>query len=135
VQQLFFESLILGEYRRYGLCGYRATHEFCELAAVVDMCQLEADDQPEAEAGDGNERVTENVYHVLPSISGLPLKFIDKRDNGISVGTLLCKREKALRVMHHEELVPEDHTNREGKDPDTNVNQEIGEHISHSASH
>jgi hypothetical protein len=36
--------------------------------------------------------------------------------------------------MHNKELVPEDHPDGEGDDPDTDINQKISEQIRHSTS-
>jgi len=66
-----FDSFVLGEHRRDGFCGYGPPDEFGEFPAVMDMRDLEADNEPEAETGDANERVTDNVDHIftLPYVS------------------------------------------------------------------
>jgi hypothetical protein len=51
---LWFERFVFGEDRRYGPGGYGTPHECCELAAVMDVRYLEADDKPETEAGDAD---------------------------------------------------------------------------------
>jgi len=48
------ECLVLGEHRGNGLGGYGTTYQGRKLAAVMDMCDLETDDQPETEAGDAD---------------------------------------------------------------------------------
>jgi hypothetical protein len=50
---LFFrpERLVLGKDGRNRLCGYGTPDERGELTAIVDMRYLEADNEPEAEAG------------------------------------------------------------------------------------
>jgi hypothetical protein len=49
-----FQRLILREYRRNGFCGYGTPYQLGKFPAVVDMCDLEADDKPETEAGDAD---------------------------------------------------------------------------------
>jgi hypothetical protein len=48
------ERLVLREYRRNGFCGYGTPYQLGKFPAVVDMCDLETDDKPEAEAGDAD---------------------------------------------------------------------------------
>jgi hypothetical protein len=64
---LRFECFVLGKYRGNGSCGDGTTHQGRKLAAVMDMRNLETDDQPETEAGDADQRVTDNIYHMIPS--------------------------------------------------------------------
>ena len=105
-----------------------------ELAAVMDMGNLEADDQPKAEAGNGNQGVTDNVDHSFPPLC-LLLQFIHERDDRIGIRAFFGKGYKTLRVIHDKQLVTEDHPDGKGDDPDSNIDQQIGEQVSHSASH
>jgi hypothetical protein len=56
MEKLFFgfQRFVLREYRCDGSCGYGSPHQFGEFPAVVDMGNLETDDKPKAEAGDGD---------------------------------------------------------------------------------
>jgi hypothetical protein len=130
----WFEHLVLREHGCNGFGRDATPHKLGELAAVVDVCDLEADDQPEAEAGDADERVTDNVDHFSSLLSGLPLKFIDNGDHGIGIKALFCQHHETLGIIHDEELVAKDHTDGKGDDPDAYVNQKVGEQISHSTS-
>ena len=69
---------------------------------------------------------------VVPS--GLPRKFVDDWYHGVGIGALFCKHHETLRVVHDEELVPKDYPDGEGDNPDANINQKIGEQVSHSIS-
>jgi hypothetical protein len=62
------ERLILGKHRCNGFCGYAPPDELGELAAIVDVRHLEADNEPETEAGYAYEGITDNVDHLLSSV-------------------------------------------------------------------
>jgi hypothetical protein len=51
---LGFEHLVLGQHRRNGFCGNGAAQHGGELAAVVNMRNLETDNEAETEAGDAD---------------------------------------------------------------------------------
>jgi hypothetical protein len=128
VKNLFlrYESFILGENGSYSFCGYGPPDKGRKFTTIVDMGQLETDNKSEAEAGDADKGITDDVNHANPPL-GLPREFINDRNHGISIRTLFCYYHKPPGIIHNQELVSEDHPNGKGDDPDPNVNQKIGE--------
>jgi hypothetical protein len=100
----------------------------------MDMRHLETDNKPETEAGYTDEGVTDNVDHDAPPLC-LLFQFIDQRNHRIVIRAFLGKDNEPFRVIHNQQLVPEDDPDGERKDPDTNIDQQICEHISHNASY
>jgi hypothetical protein len=128
VKKLFlcFEHFEFCQNGSYGFCGYRPPDKGCKFTTIVDVGQLETDNKSEAEAGDADKGITDDVNHANPPLS-LPREFIDDRNHGIGIRTLLCYYHKPPCIIHNQELVSEDHPDSKCDDPDPNVNQKIGE--------
>jgi hypothetical protein len=100
----------------------------------MDMRNLEADNEPEAEAGYADECVTDNVDHGYPPLC-LLFQFIHERDYRVGVRAFLCQTNEPVGIIHNQQLVSGDNPDSKGDNPDTNIDQQICEHISHSASY